>query len=204
MKRACGHERVSSAPSEDGRTRKKASEILGRAGSTFVLARRVASPSLLHKSHYTMKRKRRSHADQRQAKKAKLEDTRPQDRPTWPLLRYYYPQVSSLRTYLAAKLSNTSKRRCRILLRYGRVGATDNSASDDALVHLLDNTVVGSFKTSAALDLNAIERDITVYTQQLSNPTTTIGPTQGALEQSEVGVVQFLFAGSLWALSRHR
>ena len=52
---------------------------------------------------------------------------------------------------------------------------------------LLDETVVGSFGKGEDVEIETIERDITVFTQQLSDSTTTISPTQGALKQAEVG-----------------
>lgn len=136
-----------------------------------------------------MKRKRRSHSERQATKKVKTEPTGSQDRPTWPLLRYYYPEVTTLRRYLAAKLSKTSKKRSRALLHYGQPASSNDAAQDVALTHLLDSTVVGSFTTTEGLDLDAIERDLTVYTQQVSDSTTAISATQGVLKQSEVGLV---------------
>lgn len=134
-----------------------------------------------------MKRKRKHHGDPRSAKKAKI-DAQGQGKPTWPLLRYYYPNVSTLRQYLAARLSKTSRKRARALLCYGASNKRDDGNSvDEDLVQLLDETVVGSFNSTETIDLDAIGKDITVFTQQLSDSTTTISPTQGALKQSEVG-----------------
>lgn len=136
-----------------------------------------------------MKRKRKHHADLRSVKRAKISGS-PLDSPTWSLIRHHYSNVSSLRQYLAAKLSRTSKKRCRTILRYGQSAKSDDAANgDEALVRLLDHTVVGSFDGTESIDLDAIERDITVFTQQLSDSTTTFSPTQGVLKQSEVGIV---------------
>lgn len=134
-----------------------------------------------------MKRKRKARGDQLPSKRSKI-DTQPHDQPAWPLLRYYYPNVSTLRQYLAARLSKTSKKRCRTLLRYGQ-NAPDGMVvnEDQCLVKLLDEIVVGSFTSTESVGLEAIEKDITVFTQQLSDPSITISPTQGALKQSEVG-----------------
>lgn len=135
-----------------------------------------------------MKRKRGPRADHHASKRAKV-DPQSQDQPTWPLLRCYYPNVSTLRQYLASKLAKTSKKRSRVLSRYGRdtLDGVDGSA-DAALSRLLDKTVVGSFAAAQSVDLDAIEKDISVFTQQLSDSTTSISPTQGALKQSEVDI----------------
>lgn len=139
----------------------------------------------------SMKRKRKARGEHGEAKRAKIE-TNINDKPTWPLLRYYYPNVSTLRQYLAAKLSKTSKKRCRTSLRYGHDVRRDDVAEvDEALLKLLDETVVGSFTGTESLDLDVIDRDITVFTQQLSDTTATITATQGALKQSEVGQMFF-------------
>lgn len=135
----------------------------------------------------TMKRKRKSHREQREAKRKQTADHATSDRPTWPLLRYYYPVVSTLRQYLASRLSQTSKKRCRGLLRYGtsRNGDLDGEV-DQALLKLLDGTVVGSSHLSKVNDGDDIEKDLTVFTQQVSDLSITISSTQGALKQSEV------------------
>lgn len=140
-----------------------------------------------------MKRKRRQRVRQEASKRPKTGSSQ-QDNPSWPLLRYYYPHVSTLRQHLAAKLSKTSKKRCRALLRFGqRAEPKDGDCADDALTRLLDETVVGSFHRSESIDLDAIQRDITVFTQQVSDSTTEISPTQGVLKQSEVGVMRQSF-----------
>lgn len=73
-------------------------------------------------------------------------------------------------------------------MRYGQDNTRDDDIEvDDALVRLLDETIVGTFSSTETVELDAIERDITVFTQQLSDSTTAISPTQGALKQSEVG-----------------
>lgn len=142
-----------------------------------------------------MKRKRKHDGGQRAAKRAKT-DAKAHDPPTWPLLRYYYPNVSTLRHYLAARLSKTLRKRGRALLRYGNSRKHDDSAVvDEAVVKLLDETIIGSFNGTEAVDVDAIEKDITVFTQQLSDSSSTITPTQGVFKQSEVGRVYYLFDG---------
>lgn len=134
-----------------------------------------------------MKRKRKSASAGAPNKKLKL-DHAASSAATLPLLRQYYPQVLTLRHYLAIKLSKASKKRRRRVLQYGLrpQGSGDESADPD-VTRLLDTTVVGLFNENKVTELESIDRDITVFTQQLSDSTTSISPTQGALKQSEVG-----------------
>lgn len=133
-----------------------------------------------------MKRKRKNHRDQRVDKRQKV-DHHVNGQPTWALLRYYYPKVLTLRYYLVSTLSK-SKKRQRKVLHYGldsdRSATTD---SDATVAKLLDSTVIGSPNQTEVPDLESIDKDITLFTQQLSESTATISPTQGALKQSEVG-----------------
>ena len=95
----------------------------------------------------------------------------------------------TLRDYLVSKLSKSSKKRQRKLLRYGRNCTGGVEANSDASVaQLLDSTVVGSFNHAEIRDVESIDKDITIFTQQLSESDATISPTQGALQQSEVGI----------------
>ena len=131
-----------------------------------------------------MKRKRKSHSGQRDAKRRKR-DGPFKDPPTWPLLRQYYPQVLTLRQYLAAGLS--SKRRKKVL-QYGL--NTANAVEEDcdsSVAALLDNIVVGSFKHVETGHIDPFDKDLSVFTQQLSNSTAATSPTQVALNQPEVG-----------------
>ncbi|EMC91354.1 hypothetical protein BAUCODRAFT_80286 [Baudoinia panamericana UAMH 10762] len=138
------------------------------------------------------KRKRKMQGHDDPSKRQKVEDSAA-THPTAPLLRNYYPSVSTLRSYLASQLITPKKRRKR-LLQYGR-GDGAGSACDAALVRLLDCTLVGSFnRSSADGDLAAYDQDVTVFTQQVSEATKSIGPTQGAFKQSET--VDFV----IWAL----
>jgi telomerase reverse transcriptase len=133
-----------------------------------------------------MKRKRKSHSDRRETKRRK-NATEVKDSPTWPLLRQYYPQVVPLRQHLASKLSGKRRKKA---LQYGLSASNAAEAQpDSSLADLLDNVVVGSFKHVETSNIDLFDKDLTVFTQQLSNSTAaTISPTQGALNQAEVGI----------------
>ncbi|KAK5122386.1 hypothetical protein LTR85_003970 [Meristemomyces frigidus] len=132
-----------------------------------------------------MKRKRKSSSAGEANKKPKL-DRAASSEATLPLLRQYYPQVLTLRHYFATRLSKASKKRRRRVLQYGlsQQGNAHESV-DPAVTRLLDTTIVCTFNQLNVTDLESIDTDITVFTQQLSDSTTTISPTQGALKQSE-------------------
>lgn len=131
-----------------------------------------------------MKRKRAAKHDQRAAKIPKL--GRSDDlHPTATLLRQYYPQLVTLRQYLASKLSTKRRRR---LLQYGGAGQGSNCECVADVTRLLDSVLVGTFNEVGAVDIDGVDRDITIFTQQLSGSTANeISTTQGALKQSEVG-----------------
>lgn len=141
-----------------------------------------------------MKRKRKSNSDDREAKRRKNE-TELKDPPTWPLLRQYYPQVLTLRQHLASKLSNKRRRK---VLQYGH-NARDvpDSDADTAVATLLDNTVVGCHKGPIPSKDEPFDRDLTVFTQQLSNSTAARSSTQLALNQSEVSSTKCSFSLSV-------
>lgn len=138
-------------------------------------------------SYINMKRKRKTKSAERSNKRPKVEQGSALQA-TIPLLQQYYPQVLPLRQYLATKLSKASKKRRRKLLQYGLQGTGDDEASaEPELTRLLETTIVGTSKPVHTTDFESIDRDITVFTQQLSDSTITVSPTQGALKQSEVG-----------------
>ena len=58
---------------------------------------------------------------------------------------------------------------------------------DPNVVKLLDEIVVGTSSQAEVIDYNSIDKDILLFTQQLSGCSATITPTQGALKQYEVG-----------------
>jgi telomerase reverse transcriptase len=134
-----------------------------------------------------MKRKRSGRLEEHAAKRTKL-DKDSELHPTAPLLRQYYPQVVTLRHYLASRLSNFSKKRRKKLLQYG---SSDRNEHGAAVAELLDSTLVGTFNRVNAeeFELETIEKDISAFTQQLTESANEISLTQGALKQSEVGVV---------------
>ena len=132
-----------------------------------------------------MKRKRKSHSDQREAKR-RTNASETKDPPTWPLLHQYYPQVVPLRQYLASRLSG--KRRKKVLQYDLNAPKAVETQSDSAVTALLDNVVVGSFKHVETTNIDPFDKDLTVFTQQLSNSTAATSSTQGALNQSEVGI----------------
>ena len=131
-----------------------------------------------------MKRKRKNQRENGVNKRQKV-DERIADPPAWPLLRQYYHNVTPLRQYLASKLAKVSRKRSTAILRYGKDGES-SALSHQRLTSLLDNTAVGTFNDVDVVSAEDIDKDITIFTQQLSS-TSTISPTQGALKQSEVG-----------------
>jgi len=132
-----------------------------------------------------MKRKRKARRDERVEKRQKT-DRDIVEPPTWLLLRQYYTKVLTLRQYLVRALSG-SKKRQRKLLHYGKF--TDKrSASlvDPSVIHLLDSVVVGAAEETEPVDDESIDKDITLFTQQLSESSLEISATQGAFKQHEV------------------
>lgn len=108
--------------------------------------------------------------------------------PTVPLLDQYYQEVRSLRVYLASRLPKSSKKRRRRLLRYGLQSQPAAEPKDDlAVAELLDRILVGTARHLPDLDLDVIEQDISVFTQQVSETDITLTPSSRHLKQSEVG-----------------
>lgn len=130
-----------------------------------------------------MKKRKRKNHDQRVVKCQKTEDD-DYGHPTWALLRYYYPKVLTLRQYLVWALSKSKKRQRRVL-HYG-VNDRNGTVADPEVVTLLDTIAVGTARQAEVLGEEAIDKEITLFTQQRSGCTATISPTQGALKQSEV------------------
>ena len=131
-----------------------------------------------------MKRKRSTQRVNGVNKRQKV-DIGTKDPPAWPLLRQYYPQVVTLRQYLASRLAKGSKKRKRELLRYEEAG-DDSKQYDSEVSSLLDNTAVGTFNHVESACSQDLDHDITIFTQQVGSTSST-SPTQGALKQSEVG-----------------
>lgn len=131
-----------------------------------------------------MKRKREDHSDDRATKRQKNVG-QSKEPPTWPLLRQYYPQLTTLRLYLASKLSG--KRRKKVL-QYGLKAPNEShSEGEIGVTSLLDDTVVGSFQHQATTNVDLFDKDLTVFTQKLSNSTAATTSSPNRLNQSEVG-----------------
>lgn len=132
-----------------------------------------------------MKRKRRYTLTERQCKFPKL-DGDSELHSTSSLLRVYYPHVTTLRHYLASKLSKHGRKR---ILQYGvSQGGTDVAGMPDpAVADLLDSVLVGSFRHPSDIQNEGIDKEITVFTQRLSEHTPNNSLMQEALKQSEVG-----------------
>ena len=126
-----------------------------------------------------MKRKRASKSSHQGVNKRRRTDH--------PLLQQYYANISSLRQYLVSKLPKTSKKRRRRLLHYGSGSADDTPTADLRVASLLDGVIVGSFKWIQREPSEDVLSEISVFTQQLTESTVVISPTQGAFKQSEVG-----------------
>lgn len=131
-----------------------------------------------------MKRKRKAARDGRAEKRVKL-DGIPNAQAAWPLLQRYYTKVVTLRHYLISRLSS-SKRRQRRLLHYGTDDHASLTPADPAVVQLLDNIAVGTAEDIEPIDAETIDKDITLFTQQLSKCSPSISLTQGAFKQDEV------------------
>jgi telomerase reverse transcriptase len=98
-------------------------------------------------------------------------------------LRKYYPELVTLRQYLASRLSKKRRKKLQV---YGR----DPLAQGDADVsQLLDATVIGTFARLHLRDESVIEEDIAIFTQQLSG--TTVQSSLRSLPQPEVGHAMF-------------
>ncbi|KAI7675364.1 hypothetical protein KC318_g994, partial [Hortaea werneckii] len=116
---------------------------------------------------------------------------------TLPLLRHYYPEVLSLRQYLASRGHGTPRKRRRKILQYGSSNdAVNHCQAEPALVHLLDTTFIGIPNGVHPVAVEDVDRDITIFTQQVNDSTTSISATQGALKQEEI--VDF----AIWQLFR--
>jgi hypothetical protein len=137
-----------------------------------------------------MKRKRKSQRDPRVDKRTKPnhDECRPA---SWSLLEKYYPHVTTLRQFLASAASTVSNKRRKTILRYGRKDFSD-AEHDQTVATLLDSVVVGASKPCGTDDIDDLEKDITVFTQQVSDSTLDISLTQGYLKQSEVGLIPYV------------
>lgn len=134
----------------------------------------------------TGKRKRRSNGANTSAKRQRTEESR--QPPIVPLLEQYYNEVHSLRVHLASKLPKSAKKRRRRLLRYGLQPMQDDSVLvEDSVTHLLDTILVGNATGVCIQDLEQLDQDMSVFTQQVTETDISISPSAGRWRQSEVG-----------------
>ena len=104
-----------------------------------------------------------------------------------PVLRLYYPKVSTLRDHLASKLAKASKSRRRILANCGRSGEADD---ESGIGKLLDSILVGTFVAQHEdhdRSLPSQDQEFSIFSQQLSESTERSTASGSALSQSEVG-----------------
>lgn len=141
-----------------------------------------------------MRRKRRSDTT-RDSKRQRLDERHAVQHPIVPLLQQYYQEVHSLRTYLVSRLPKSSKKRRRRLLHYGLQVVNDDSiVVEHSVVELLDSMLVGSSNRVPTQEVNQLDGDISVFTQQVSETDVTVSPSAGRLRQAEVGnSVVFLY-----------
>lgn len=131
-------------------------------------------------------RKRKSHSAGGSVKRQRTGDNKQPS--IVPLLQQFYREVHTLRTYLVSRLPKSSKKRRRRLLNYGVQPAQDESILvDEGTVHLLDTIQVGTAQPVPTQELEQIEQDISVFTQQVSEADISLSPSAGHLRQSEVG-----------------
>lgn len=134
-----------------------------------------------------MKRKRKSNSAC-DSKRQRTEDSHFARHPIVPLLSQYYQEVHSLRTYLVSRLPKSSKKRRRRLLHYGLQPVNDDSIIvEQSVVELLDSILVGTSKHVSTQELDQLDQDISVFTQQVSETDISVSPSAGHLRQSEVG-----------------
>lgn len=133
-----------------------------------------------------MKRKRQSRGAERATKRVKAHVDQSRVRPSNALLKAYYPEVVTLRQYLASRLP---KKRRRRLQQYGRADGHEHHVE---LTRLLDAALVGTFQHVPIDDSSIVEEDLTLFTQQLSATDDGRTCTPGHLRQHEVGISQGL------------
>lgn len=127
-----------------------------------------------------MKRKRPNRAEAAAKKKQKIH-AQLNERPSHALLKKYYPELVTLRQYLASRLP---KKRRRRLQQYGRDAVSDCGCS--GVVSLLDSTLIGCFKHVQVDDSSFLDDDISLFTQQVSESDAAASVTPGKFKQTEV------------------
>lgn len=138
------------------------------------------------------KRKRQSREAKASAKRQRTGDNR--QCLIVPLLQQYYHEVHSLRNYLVSRLPKSAKKRRRRLLHYGLQSAQDESILvDDGTAQLLDKIQVGTSKrVGNREELEQLDEEISVFTQQVSETDISVSPRTRQLRQSEVGSLYFV------------
>lgn len=87
-----------------------------------------------------------------------------------------------------SRLPTSAKKRRRRLLRYGLQPMQDDSVLvEDSVAHLLDTILVGSATGVCVQDLEQLDQDMSVFTQQVTETDVSISPSAGRWRQSEVG-----------------
>lgn len=133
-----------------------------------------------------MKRKRKSRST-RDSKRPRIDNDCCAQHPIVPLLEQYYQEVHSLRTYLISRLPKSSKKRRRRLLHCGLQPVHDDSVIvEQSVVELLDSILVGASKHVSVQELDHVNQDISVFTQQVSGTDISVSPSAGQLRHSEV------------------
>lgn len=105
------------------------------------------------------------------------------DQPTHPVISLYYRELLTLRQYLLRQLPVSSKLRRR---RIASLGASRAETGDEALVTLLDSTLVGVLKQSTPKDDSDRQRDYRAFTQSQSRSILASTDTGPVSPQSEV------------------
>lgn len=138
------------------------------------------------------KRKRQSREAKASTKRQRTGNKK--QSPIVPLLQQYYHEVRSLRNYLVSRLPKSSKKRRRRLLHYGLQSAQDESILvDDATARLLDEIQVGTSRNVGNREeLEQLDEEISVFTQQVSETDISVSPRTRQLRQSEVGLLCFV------------
>ncbi len=147
-----------------------------------------------------MKRKRPSQETSTAAKRQKL-SAAPSPSATWQLLQQYYPTVTTLRRFFASQRT-LSKRRRRTILCLSQTASDTTNEDEGSLARLLDGVVVGTSKSPHSLNTEDLNSEISIFTQQVSETSINISPTQGAFKQSEVGFQPRFFLRQPYHLSR--
>ena len=127
---------------------------------------------------FVMKRKRKSHSGlARNVKRVKVEHAPPQttSKVDHPVLRSFYANISTLRTYLLSQLPPASRNRRRALNKIGIKRESSKPETDlehhQRLGELLDGTLVAVREPFDRRDDESRLKDLQHFSQQLSAST---------------------------------